>query len=414
MYTSQNQDTQLNLQQMQQIQQMQEMQRIQQLQYQQMHQIQQMQQIQYQQAHTLAGVPGGVSQYQDYNVDQGTEDPSYSQKETIQFQEQQSYPQPNSIGTVASTAGNSEPHLTKRARRRMQMQTKFAKLNQQFVADKDVHYRDSLIQLQYKLSTLQSGENPEHLEKIRDLEEWRDCELIRLRLAEEYQVEFLNKSFKQEYDETVANTTEIVNMVKNKLQESLINKIKQLKEDKALIDIVTSSKSTGVGPSSRSRNNIISDNGFDSPVTSLFNTNGDFTDGDGTNNGNTSGFDTNNSNFFFAGERRSRRKRNQDSGVLHESNVSNSNEDSYDSGTAATSSSRKRTKTSSNNGSSSNESAPKILTENSVLNEFLYGSNFASRKEKMSSKHTNKSTPQCPPLKPEEINEDLLMLRNFT
>ncbi|TID22499.1 hypothetical protein CANINC_003274 [Pichia inconspicua] len=399
------------MQQMQQLQQMQEMQRLQQLQYHQLQQIQQMQQIQYQQTHTPPTFQGRILQYKDYSADQGADDSTHSQKDMMKYQEQPSFTQLNSVGHV-STPNNSEPHLTKRARRRIQMQTKFSKLNQQFVADKDVHYRDALIQLQYKLSTLQSGENPEHLERIRDLEEWRDCELIRLRLAEEYQVEFLNKSFKQEYDETVANTTEIVDMVKKKLQESLINKIKQLKEDKALIDIVTSSKSTGVGPSSRSRNNLISDNGFDSSVNSLFN-NGEFTDGDGTNNGNTSGFDTNNSNFFFAGERRSRRKRNHDNGLLHESNVSNSNDDSYDSGTAATNSSRKRAKTGGNNGFSSNESAPKIVTESSVLNEFLYGSNFASRKEKLNSKYTSKSTPQCPSLKPEEINEDLMLLRSF-
>ena len=242
-------------------------------------------------------------------------------------------------------------------------------MDQQFVADKDVHYRDSLIQLQYKLSSLHSGENAENMQKVRDLEEWRDAELLRLRLAEEYQVQFINDSFKHEYEQTVENTKLIVEMVKTKLHEGLINKIKQLKEDKALIDIVTSSKSVGVHASSRSRSSLNHDanGGYSTDGTGAnANANG------AGNNGNTSGFDTN-SSFFFSGERRSRRKRHHESSVLHDSNLTNSNDDSYDSSTAAGSSSRKKNR-GNENASSATEDSNKILTENPVLNEFLYGS----------------------------------------
>lgn len=276
-------------------------------------------------------------------------------------------------------------------------------MDQQFIADKDVHYRDSLIQLQYKLSSLHSGENAENMQKVRDLEEWRDAELVRLRLAEEYQVRFINESFKHEYEQTVENTKAIVEMVKTKLQEGLVNKIKQLKEDKALIDIVTSSKSVSVHASSRSRSSLNHD------------ANGGYsTDGNGNNgngNGNTSGFDTN-SSFFFSGERRSRRKRHHESSVLHDSNLTNSNDDSYDSSTAGGSNSRKKNK-SNGNASSATEDSNKILTENPVLNEFLYGSKGVVRKDKVNMKHPSKGTQHCPPLKAEEINEDLTFLRNL-
>jgi hypothetical protein len=43
----------------------------------------------------------------------------------------------------------------------------------------------------------------------------------------------------------------------------------------------------------------------------------------------------------------------------------------------------------------------------------LYGTKGASKKDKISMKHPNKGVQHCPPLKPEELNEDLTLLRNF-
>ncbi|ONH77888.1 Transcriptional regulatory protein SDS3 [Pichia kudriavzevii] len=295
------------------------------------------------------------------------------------------------------------------------MQTKLSKLEQQFLADKDVHYRDYLIQLQYNLSTLYTNENPEYLEKIRDKEEWRDMELVRLRLAEEYQVNFINNSFKQEYEQTVENTKAVIEMVKTKLRDGLLNKIKQLKEDKALIDIVTSSKSGTVHTSTRSRNTLNDEDGSFVSMNSIRGNHegGGYNTEDGNNNGNTSGFETSTSNFFFSGERRSRRKRNHDNALLHDSTVTNSNDDSYDSSATGGHSSRKKNRTNGNI-SSANEDEGKIYTENPILNEFLYGNKGSiGRKEKFSTRHTNRNSPLCPPLKPEEINEDLNLLRSI-
>jgi hypothetical protein len=356
-----------------------------------------------------------LQSYQPYQVNQGTYDIQHQQP--FQHEQQQQQQQLQQPSVAQDQHGSSEQHLTKRARRRIQLQTKLGKLEQQFVADKDVHYRDSLVQLQYKLTSLLAGENAEQMEKIRDLEEWRDAELVRLRLAEEYQVKFINDSFKLEYDQTVENTKSVVDMVKTKLQEGLINKIKQLKEDKALIDIVTSSKSVSAHPTSRSRSNLLNDNsaGYSNNYS---NTNGNLSNNnaaynsDGGNNGNTSGFDTSTS-FFFSGERRSRRKRNHDNSALHDSNLTNSNDDSYDSATATGSNSRKKSKNNTGNVSSANEDSNKIMTENPVLNEFLYGSKGTARKDKVNMKHPSKGLPHCPPLKPEEINEDLTFLRNY-
>ncbi|KAG0682712.1 histone deacetylase and transcriptional regulator [Pichia californica] len=381
--------TQAQLQQMHQIQ----LQQIQQTQMQYQHQPQvpvqmHVQSSEIQQAPMYIPVQQQQQQQQEYQI----------QQNPVPQQQQQPVSQNSNV-----------QHLTKRARRRMQLQSKLSKMDQQFIADKDVHYRDSLIQLQYKLSSLHSGENAEHMQKVRDLEEWRDYELLRLRLAEEYQVKFINDAFKQEYETIVENTKSIVDMVKTKLQEGLVNKIKQLKEDKALIDIVTSTKSVSMQTSSRSRSSLNDSSiiGNSGDRNSGYNT-----DGNNTNNeNNNSGFDTN-SSFFFSGERRSRRKRHQESS-LHDSNQTNSNDDSYDSSTAPGGSSRKKSKTSNGNVSSATEDSNKILTENPVLNEFLYGSKSIVHKEKVNMKHPSKGTQHCPSLKPEEINEDLTFLRNF-
>ncbi|VEU23519.1 DEKNAAC104472 [Brettanomyces naardenensis] len=295
-------------------------------------------------------------------------------------------------------------HVTKKDRRRQQLQTKIQRLEQQFESDKDYHYRDALIQLQYKLSSLHSGDNPQYLQEVRDFEEKRDAELMRLRLAEEYEVQFINKQFKEDYDKAAQETEEIVQMVKRKLQDRIVKKICQLKEDKALIDIATSSSSTGhVGTRYHHPLSIAGNNGGIMRSESGYN----------------SGFDSS-SSFFFSSERRSRghKRHEEGSGLVIQSNA----DDSYDSGTGTgtghgSSGSRKRQKPSHGKSSSpvSDDASSKlILTDNAKLNVFLYGEEVLKRKEKASMRYSSKGYEGCPPLKPDEVNEDLLFLRNAT
>lgn len=283
-------------------------------------------------------------------------------------------------------------HLNKKTRRRQQIQGKIYRLEQQFEADKDYHYRDALIQLQYKLSSLHSGDNPIYLQQVRDFEEARDADLIKLRLAEEYQVQFINRQFKEDYDKAAKETEEIAQMVKKKLEDRIYRQIRQLKEDKALIDIATSSSSTGhVGTR------------YHHPVSLGAATKG-------AESGYNSGFDSS-SSFFFSSERRSRRthKRHNDGG---------SGEDSYDSGTATggygsgRSKRQKRNAAKQSSPSSDEGSSKPILTESPQLNEFLYGEDLLKRKEKASTRYSGKGYQGCPGLKPEEVNDDLLYLRN--
>lgn len=283
--------------------------------------------------------------------------------------------------------------MSKRDRRRLQIQTKLKKLDMQFNADKDYQYREALVELQYRLSSLHQGDNPVYSQKVQDLRDARDYELLRLRLAEEYSVKLINDQFTQQYNETVADANTIVAMVKQKLHDGLVQKIRQLKEDKALIDIVTSSSSSHT---SRARSNL--QEGSSLGLTK------DARDSKERDMGNTSGIESSTS-FFFSGERRSRRKREGNDFSL----ANGSNDDSYDSTSA--SGTRKRNKAGGAEFSANEEG--KVITENTQLNEFLYGPQMPKRKEKNSGLGMRKGHTICPPLKVEEVNEDLTILRSF-
>lgn len=287
--------------------------------------------------------------------------------------------------------------MSKKDKKKIQIKSKIDRLEQQFKTDKDYYYRDALIQLQYKLSSLHSSSDPQYLQNVRDFEEQRDAELLRLRLAEEYQVQFINKQFKEDYDRISEDTKKIVQMVKQKLQNRVISRIRQLKEDKALIDIATSSSSTGhVGTRYHHPMNIGSAVGGTSRAESGYN----------------SGFDSS-SSFFLSSERRSRRHKRYDETGFMDSNA----EDSYDSAGATTgygsAGGRKRHKAKSTSSSNEKQEKP-ILTDNPKLNIFLYGEDLLKRKEKASMRYSSKGYEGCPPLKPEEVNEDLDLLRSAT
>lgn len=282
-------------------------------------------------------------------------------------------------------------YASKRDRRRFTLQTKLHKLDMQFHADKDFQYREALVDLQYRLSSLHQGDNPQLNQAMADLRDARDYELVRLRLAEEYTVQQINSQFAVQYNAAVQDANRVVALVKQKLHDGLVAKIRQLKEDKALIDIVTSSSNANAGSSSRStRTNTM-----------------------GLEDGNHSGAETSTS-FFFSGERRSRRKRDATDFSL--------DDDSYDS-TATSTGTRKRGKHSTaggnNNTTSAGESSAnedsKVITGNSQLNEFLYGPKDTPkrRQDKHNGLGVRKGHFICEGLSVEEVNEDLMLLRNF-
>lgn len=92
--------------------------------------------------------------------------------------------------------------------------------------------------LQNTLATLQQGSNEEFMEIKQDLEVNRDFELTKLRLWEEYQVKRCEEEYKADLARAKDNHDKMIKLLKEKLYDKLQNEIKQLKEDKLLLNLV--------------------------------------------------------------------------------------------------------------------------------------------------------------------------------
>lgn len=88
------------------------------------------------------------------------------------------------------------------------------------------------------MATLQQGVNEEFMEMKSELEVTRDFELTKLRLWEEYQVKRCEDEYKSDLQIAKENHDKMVKLIKEKLYDKLQNEIKQLKEDKLLLNLV--------------------------------------------------------------------------------------------------------------------------------------------------------------------------------
>ncbi|ODQ81456.1 glycosyltransferase family 15 protein [Babjeviella inositovora NRRL Y-12698] len=139
---------------------------------------------------------------------------------------------------------NANDALNKKDKRRYQIQSRLSKMTLAFSTERDNYYRSMLHDLQNTLSTMHSGTNEVFLESLRDFEETRDYEMTRLRLWEEYQVQCVEREFHSDLVEAKTEHNQMVRLVKEKLQENLAKKIKALKEDKILLDMINSNTSS--------------------------------------------------------------------------------------------------------------------------------------------------------------------------
>lgn len=128
--------------------------------------------------------------------------------------------------------------MSKKDKRRQQLSSRLNKLDNTFLSDKDNFYRGSLHNLQTSLATLQQGNNEEFISKRTELEENRDYELTKLRLWEEYQVKRSEDEYKEDIARAKENHDRVVKLLKEKLYDKLQKQIKQLKEDKLLLNLV--------------------------------------------------------------------------------------------------------------------------------------------------------------------------------
>lgn len=84
---------------------------------------------------------------------------------------------------------------------------------------------------------MHQGNNAQFLRKLRDLEEERDYELVRLRLFEEYRVNRSSIEFQEDIEKSKVEHEKIIKLCKEKLYESLENKMKKLQEERLLMDV---------------------------------------------------------------------------------------------------------------------------------------------------------------------------------
>lgn len=136
---------------------------------------------------------------------------------------------------TSSTTSNRE--LSRKNKRRLNLENKVLKIKTSFVKDKDLHYKDRLTTLQTNLTTLHQGTNPTFLSKLQDLEEARDLELVRLRLFEEYRVSRSSIEFQEDIEKAKSDHEKLVKLCKERLYSNIEQKIKKLQEERLLMDV---------------------------------------------------------------------------------------------------------------------------------------------------------------------------------
>lgn len=131
--------------------------------------------------------------------------------------------------------------MNKRDKKRQQIGSRLSKLETTFSDDRNNFYRALLHNLQTTLATIQQGTNEDYRQKKNDLEETRDYELTRLRLWEEYQVKRVEDEYKEDISKAKENYDMMIKLLKEKFYDKLQKQVKQLKEDKLLLNLVNAS-----------------------------------------------------------------------------------------------------------------------------------------------------------------------------
>lgn len=127
--------------------------------------------------------------------------------------------------------------VSKREKKRQNMSNRLFRISDMFEAERDVHYRNMLHNLQSTLYSLHVGENMEYLEELADMEETRDEGLVTLYLWRKYQIERVDLEFQKDIELANQEHADMTAFVKDKLMQKLEGQRKKLSEDKALLDV---------------------------------------------------------------------------------------------------------------------------------------------------------------------------------
>ncbi|CAN6653470.1 transcriptional regulatory protein Sds3p [Trichomonascus vanleenenianus] len=264
------------------------------------------------------------------------------------------------------------PVTSKRDKRRQTMASRYVQLNEAFETDRDIHYRQMLHTLQTTLTSLHTGANAEFQERLHDIEERRDYELVKLRLYEQYLIERAEGEYHKQVEQAHEEHEQMMQMVKERLMSRLEAQRKKLREDKALLDIAND------------HSVFLSYDRGGPPASTDNNTAAGLAPGSPQNGGASS-------------DHRRRRRRQEMSAAATYDELSALSGDGK-------SSQPKRAR-----GSGGNRTGASDGSDRDVLEGVL----FAKERDVPTTRHTSRSYQGVPPLKPDEAMEDIALIRSL-
>lgn len=318
-------------------------------------------------------------------------------------------------------------NIHKKDKRKSAVKNRLINMEEAFIEDKNEYYKSSLAKLQKDLTTTHNETNEQYLEKLKNSQERRDYELTRLRLWEDYQVSKVEKDSSHDVEHINEEYDNFIKIIKDKLYEKLVKKIKLLKEDKVLKDLANVNHyCIDIDLMSNDNHNRANqepqlEDTTTSPKKKLVSITSE--------KGHTNGFSDSNTNLNPLSRRAARRTRGMESAYNTDSNVSG-NDSSLPGYISSSSNKRRRFQTARAAGntllmpksySSASNDESNFISDNNSLSEILFGKNYSSSGggrsshggphgnggAQKSSRTKSKQFSGVQGLKPEEINEDL-------
>ncbi|KAK9368725.1 Sds3-like protein [Lipomyces kononenkoae] len=139
--------------------------------------------------------------------------------------------------TTGTTTTTTTTTASKRDKRRHNLTDRYTYLTSTFASQKDAIYRDTLSDLQNKLAALHSGTDPDYVDRVTDLEEKRDAELVTLYLNEAFLVSRADREHELDVAAAEEEYAAKAKSVREQLFARLESQRRKLREDKELLDI---------------------------------------------------------------------------------------------------------------------------------------------------------------------------------
>ncbi|KAL1915586.1 uncharacterized protein VTP21DRAFT_6710 [Calcarisporiella thermophila] len=126
---------------------------------------------------------------------------------------------------------------SKRDRKRREVTERLSKMEQEFLENREIIYRDNIQAFQNEMRELEDGTHPEFLERLADLQASQNAMVQKAKLFRDYQVACARK----QYETETTRAEEEYTMERQGLRERMLAAIEErrrkLKEDKDNIDI---------------------------------------------------------------------------------------------------------------------------------------------------------------------------------